>query len=73
MLLQFVIGSAQAVVKMEEWYVSVLRNCRSVLLSTILNKDKEVVSNGMIEMYDKEVLSRYVVTKSFIYSGCLPR
>lgn len=70
-LLPFVIGSAQASKKVEEWFQDILDRNKSILVGRLIYRKWNDVHEDMYKMYDREVLSRHVVTKSFLYSEYL--
>lgn len=70
-LLPFVIGSAQSSVQIKDWFQEILDNNKSILLGRIFHRKWNDVYKEMFQMYDKEVLSRHVVTKSFLFSEYL--
>lgn len=70
-LLPYVIGSAQASSQIDEWFQEILDRNNSILYGRLFHRKWNDIYKDMFKMYDKEVLSRHVVTKSFIFSDCL--
>ncbi|KAK6090941.1 hypothetical protein P3W45_000186 [Vairimorpha bombi] len=70
-LLPYVFGSAESCLSMKDWYKDLLDDCKSVLALRMFSRHWSDITKDMIVMYKKEVLSRNVVTKSFIYSEYL--
>ncbi|PRD30322.1 UNVERIFIED_CONTAM: Serine/threonine-protein phosphatase 2A activator [Trichonephila clavipes] len=65
-LLSYVFGSAESCLGVQDWYRELVDDCRSVLAVRMFSRHWRDITKDMVCMYRKEVLSRIVVTKSFV-------